>query len=77
MFRFIVALEDGLALDDLRDFTRELMKRVTPAEVRTVLAEKLGNLLEFAEHVEATEYFQSPQYWPDRLGGARGAIRPC
>jgi hypothetical protein len=36
----------------------------TPSEVRTVLAEKLGNLLEFAEHAESTEYLQSLQYWP-------------
>lgn len=42
-----------------------------PAEVRSVLAEKVGNLLEFAEHVESTEYLQSVQYWPKvvaRLG---------
>jgi len=36
----------------------------TPAEVRTVLSEKLGTLLEFAEHVESTEYLQSIRYWP-------------
>jgi hypothetical protein len=36
----------------------------SPAEVRTVLSEKLGNLLEFAEHVESTEYLQSVRYWP-------------
>jgi Domain of unknown function (DUF4041)/T5orf172 domain len=36
----------------------------SPGEVRTVLAEKLGNLLEFAEHAESTEYLQSLQYWP-------------
>lgn len=35
-----------------------------PSEVRSVLAEKLGNLLEFAEHAESTEYLQSVQYWP-------------
>lgn len=37
----------------------------TPAEVRGVLAEKLGNLLEFTEHAESTEYLQSVHYWPD------------
>ena len=37
----------------------------TPAEVRAVLAEKLGNLLEFTEHAESTEYLQSVHYWPD------------
>jgi hypothetical protein len=36
----------------------------SPGEVRAVLAEKLGNLLEFAEHAESTEYLQSLQYWP-------------
>lgn len=37
----------------------------SPAEVRSVLVEKVGNLLEFAEHCESTEYYQSVQYWPD------------
>jgi hypothetical protein len=36
----------------------------SPVEVRSVLTEKLGNLLEFAENVESTEYFQSVHYWP-------------
>lgn len=36
----------------------------TPMEVRDVLAAKLGNLLEFAEHPESTEYLQSVRYWP-------------
>lgn len=36
----------------------------SPAEVRSALSEKLGNLLEFAEHVESTEYLQSVRYWP-------------
>lgn len=36
----------------------------TPSEVRDVLAAKLGNLLEFAEHAESTEYLQSIHYWP-------------
>jgi len=39
----------------------------SPAEVRAVLAEKLGNLLEFAEHVESTEYLQSVRYWPEHV----------
>jgi hypothetical protein len=39
----------------------------SPAEVRAVLSEKLGNLLEFAEHVESTEYLQSVRYWPDHV----------
>jgi hypothetical protein len=36
----------------------------SPTEVRKVLAEKVGSLLEFAEHVESTEYLQSVGYWP-------------
>jgi hypothetical protein len=36
----------------------------TPAEVRDVLAEKVGNLLEFTETADATEYFQSVRHWP-------------
>ncbi|MFC0623637.1 DUF4041 domain-containing protein [Kribbella deserti] len=39
----------------------------TPAEVRETLAVKVGNLLEFAEAPEATQYFQSHGRWPDRL----------
>ena len=35
-----------------------------PAEVRTVLLEQVGNLLEFAEEPEATQYLQSRKYWP-------------
>jgi hypothetical protein len=37
----------------------------TPAEVREVLRSKLGNLLEFNEHAEATDYNQSLHYWPE------------
>lgn len=36
----------------------------TPAEVRDLLSAKLGNLLEFAELAESTEYLQSVRYWP-------------
>ena len=36
----------------------------TPAEVRKVLLEQVGNLLEFAEEPEATQYLQSKRYWP-------------
>lgn len=36
----------------------------TPHEVREVLVEKLGNLLEFTEQPEATQYLQSRKYWP-------------
>ena len=36
----------------------------TPAEVRAVLREKAGGLLEYAEAPEALEYFQSISRWP-------------
>lgn len=39
----------------------------SPADVRTVLTAKLGNLLEFAEHADSTEYLQSVRYWPEHI----------
>lgn len=39
----------------------------SPAEVRDVLMEKVGNLLEFSEHADATEYLQSVGLWPQRV----------
>lgn len=40
----------------------------TPAEVRQVLADKVGTaLLEFSETAEATEYLQSVSYWPENV----------
>lgn len=36
----------------------------TPVEVREILAVKVGNLLEFAEHPESTQYLQSKGSWP-------------
>jgi hypothetical protein len=36
----------------------------TPAEVRQVLLEKTGGLLEYTEAPEAPEYFQSVRHWP-------------
>lgn len=38
----------------------------TPAEVRQVLEDKVGNLLEFREEADATEYLQSLNLWPER-----------
>jgi hypothetical protein len=35
-----------------------------PTEVRAVLIEKMGNLLEFSEGAESLEYLQSSKYWP-------------
>lgn len=37
----------------------------TPDEVRVVLAEKVGGLLEYSDRPEALEYFQSRGSWPD------------
>lgn len=37
---------------------------ITPQEVRAVLAEKLGNILEFNDSPEASRYFQSRSAWP-------------
>jgi hypothetical protein len=36
----------------------------SPGEVRTVLGEKVGNLLEFTDQPEATQFLQSKRYWP-------------
>ncbi|MFI9412297.1 DUF4041 domain-containing protein [Nocardia gamkensis] len=38
----------------------------SPEEVRRVLAKKVGNLLDYNDAPEATQYFQSKRYWPDR-----------
>ena len=40
----------------------------TPEQVREVLAEKVGNLLEFTDEPESTQYLQSRGSWPDSLG---------
>lgn len=47
----------------------------SPAEVREVLTEKVGSLLEFTEHADATEYHQSVAEWPPdlELPGPRAA----
>lgn len=78
-FRFdvhaIYFSEDAVKLEsDLHDYfaqrrvnwanNRKEFFFATPAEVRAVLAAKLGNLLEFAEDAESTEYIQSIHYWP-------------
>lgn len=39
----------------------------TPAEVRQVLEDKVGNLLEFREEADATEYLQSKNLWPEQV----------
>jgi hypothetical protein len=44
----------------------------TPAQVRDVLAADVGNLLEYTDQPEATQYFQSRSNWP--TGAATGPI---
>ena len=39
----------------------------SPAEVRDVLLSKVGNILEFSESADATEYLQSLNLWPERF----------
>ena len=39
----------------------------TPSEVREVLSKKVGNLLEFNENAEATEFLQSTHHWPEGI----------
>lgn len=49
----------------------------TPTEVREVLQDKVGNLLEFNDSAAATEYLQSINLWPDRpLHGTTAETRP-
>lgn len=46
----------------------------TPAQVRDVLKTKVGNLLEFTEDPEATQFFQSHSGWPaEALSAPTGA----
>ncbi|MDO8186048.1 DUF4041 domain-containing protein [Conexibacter sp. JD483] len=44
----------------------------TPAEVRAVLLEQVGNLLEFADEPEATQFLQSKKYWPAEIAAPTG-----
>lgn len=44
-----------------------------PSQVRQVLAEQVGNLLEYTEEPEATQYFQSRGSWPAELPLQPGA----
>lgn len=37
----------------------------SPSEVKEVLMSKIGSLLEFNEHAEATDFHQSLRYWPE------------
>lgn len=44
----------------------------SPEEVRDVLIAKVGNLLEFTEHADATEYLQSMGDWPADISAPPG-----
>jgi Domain of unknown function (DUF4041)/T5orf172 domain len=43
----------------------------SPADVRSALVERIGNLLEFVEHAESTEFLQSVSHWPLGVAQAR------
>ncbi|MBE1514090.1 DUF4041 domain-containing protein [Nesterenkonia halotolerans] len=49
----------------------------TPSEVRGVLMDKVGSLLEFTEDAAATEFMQSRSLWPERsvAGPATGHLK--
>jgi hypothetical protein len=47
----------------------------TPAEAREALIDRVGNLLEFTENADATEYLQSIRYWP-QLDSRPGPRQP-
>lgn len=51
--------------------TRREFFFASPAEVRDLLASKIGNLLEFREHAESSEYLQSSSQWPAHQRHAR------
>lgn len=40
---------------------------VSPGDVRQALSEKVGNLLEFVEQADSTDYLQSVRYWPEHV----------
>lgn len=48
----------------------------TPSEVRVALEAKVGNLLEFTDRAEATEYWQSVRYWPQGRDDGSKARKP-
>ena len=59
-----VAVENELHKAFAKERVNHVNKRrefffATPREVREVLAEKIGSLLEFNEHPESTQYLQS------------------
>ena len=68
--------DDAVAVENElhKVFTEERVNRVnerrefffaTPVQVRDVLTAKLGELLEFTENPESSQYLQSRKYWPE------------
>jgi len=49
---------------------------VEPTEVRKALLQRVGNLLEFTEEAQATEFYQSLNSWPETLRHRFAAIQP-
>ncbi len=47
----------------------------TPTEVRDLLLEKVGGLLEFTNEPEASEFHQSRMSWPDIAGGLTAGLQ--
>lgn len=47
----------------------------TPHQVRQILADDLGSLLEYTEEPEASEYYQSRSAWPGDAADRRPAVR--
>ena len=45
----------------------------TPVQVRDILTEKVGNLLESTEQPESTQYLQSKGSWPTADSSTRGS----
>lgn len=48
----------------------------TPQEIRAVLVEKLGAILEFNENPEAMQYYQSRPAWPVSASRVSAAVEP-
>ncbi len=76
--------DDAVAVENElhKAFTEERVNRVnerrefffaTPVQVRDVLTAKLGELLEFNENPESSQYLQSRKYWPE-TAAATGTV---
>lgn len=78
--------DDAVAVENElhKAFAEERVNRVnerrefffaTPVQVRDVLTAKLGELLEFTEAPESSQYLQSRKYWPEHAA-ATGPLSP-